>query len=81
MGRPFNLGGDGVISLQELAQMMIDANGAGEFRVRSFPPERKRIDIGDYYANDTQFRVITGWRPRVTLEQGLRRHSPIFARR
>jgi UDP-glucose 4-epimerase len=73
VGRAFNVGGDRVIRLQELAELMIAANGAGEFQVKTFPPERKRIDIGDYYADDSQFRNLTGWRPRVTLEQGVER--------
>jgi UDP-glucose 4-epimerase len=46
--------------------------------VKAFPPERKRIDIGDYYANDTQFRLLTGWRPRTTLEQGLKHTLAYF---
>jgi UDP-glucose 4-epimerase len=77
-GRAFNIGGDRVIRLQELAELMIAANGAGELRVESFPPERKRIDIGDYYADDEQFRRLTGWRPHVTLEQGLERTLTYF---
>src|SRR5580658_4222231 len=54
VGRAFNVGGDRVIRLQELAELMIAANGAGDFQVKTFPPERKRIDIGDYYADNSQ---------------------------
>jgi UDP-glucose 4-epimerase len=46
--------------------------------VKTFPPERKRIDIGDYYADDSQFRNLSGWRPRVTLEQGVARTLTYF---
>jgi UDP-glucose 4-epimerase len=74
----FNLGGDRVVSLLELAEMLIAANGAGEYLVRDFPEERQRIDIGDYYADDGQFRQLTGWRPRVTLERGLERTLAYF---
>lgn len=70
-GRVFNLGGDGVVSLQELAQLLVAANGGGEFSVRDFPAERKRIDIGDYYADDALIRATLGWRPRTPLHAGL----------
>src|SRR4029077_1896143 len=54
-GRALNLGGDRVVSLKELADLLIEVNGGGEYIQRSYPPERKRIDIGDYYADDSRF--------------------------
>jgi UDP-glucose 4-epimerase len=41
--------------------------GKGKFEIKEFPPERLRIDIGDYFANDQRFRQLTGWAPDVTL--------------
>ena len=72
-GPVFNLGGSPPVSLNELAKLLVAANGGGEFAVKSFPSERKRIDIGDYHADDTRFREATGWRPRVFLPEGLKR--------
>lgn len=72
-GRAFNLGGDAVVSLRATAEAMVEAAGEGSFEVREFPTERKRIDIGDYYADDRAFRAATGWQPRVSLVEGLRR--------
>ncbi|MGA9347287.1 MAG: NAD-dependent epimerase/dehydratase family protein [Anaerolineae bacterium] len=72
-GKVYNLGGDGVISLKELADLLVEINGAGEYPVRSFPPDRKRIDIGDYYADDSRIRSDLGWEPKVALRDGLAR--------
>jgi len=72
-GKAFNLGGECVISLKELAQLLVDSNGNGEFAVRSFPPDRKRIDIGDYYADFGAIRAAVGWVPTVALRDGLDR--------
>ena len=47
--------------------------GSGSFERKIFPEERKKIDIGDYYCDDTPFRTATGWQPHVDLEEGLRR--------
>jgi UDP-glucose 4-epimerase len=72
-GRAFNIGGAPSLTLLELARTMIAVNGGGRFEVKPFPPEMRRIDIGDYEADDTLFRRTTGWAPRVGLEAGLAR--------
>jgi UDP-glucose 4-epimerase len=72
-GRTFNLGGDGVISLKELADLLVEVNGGGEYATRSYPPERKRIDIGDYYSDFSRIREAVGWQPRIPLREGVAR--------
>ncbi len=72
-GQIFNLGGDRVISLKDLADLLIRLNGGGEYQIRSFPSERKRIDIGDYYADFSYIRTTLGWSPKIPLEEGLDR--------
>jgi UDP-glucose 4-epimerase len=56
-----------------LADLLVKVNGGGEYETRSFPSERKRIDIGDYYADYSAIREAVGWEPRVPLEVGLAR--------
>ena len=77
-GGIFNLGGDRVISLKELADLVIAANGSGDYVIKTFPPERKKIDIGDYYATDDKFRQATGWQPRVPLDVALSRSIAFY---
>ena len=72
-GQVYNLGGCEVTSLRELAELSVKANGGGNFQVRDFPAERKRIDIGDYYADDQGIRNGLGWAPQVNLSDGLLR--------
>lgn len=78
-GRAFNIGGDGVYSLAETARLLAEASGA-TYESRTFPADRKRIDIGDYYADDRLFRAATGWRPRVPLADGLARTVDYYRR-
>jgi UDP-glucose 4-epimerase len=84
-GRTYNLGGNAVVSLRETADLLVRANGGGEYRVMEYPAERQAIDIGDYYADFTKARAELGWEPRVTLEEGLaatlryyREHLPAY---
>ena len=72
-GRVFNLGGERPVNLTELAELLVKANGGeGRYEVRSFPLNRKRIDIGDYYADYSAISEILGWQPRVHLQEGLK---------
>ena len=79
-GKVFNLGGDGAVSLKELADLLVEINGAGGYRVRPFPPDRKRIDIGDYYADYEKIRSALGWQPRVRLRSGLAKTLAYYRR-
>jgi UDP-glucose 4-epimerase len=72
-GQVFNLGGDCVISLKDLAEMLVEVNGTGEYVTRTFPADRRRIDIGDYYADFSRIRSTLGWEPKVPLREALRR--------
>lgn len=73
VGRIFNLGGPPPVTLQRLAELLIEINGGGEFVVRRFPADRRRIDIGDYYADDRLIGRVLGWRPRTNLKSALAR--------
>ena len=72
-GLALNVGGDEPYSLAALAEAIIEANGGGKYEIREFPPERKRIDIGDFLTDDRRFRGLCGWSPRIGLADGLRR--------
>jgi UDP-glucose 4-epimerase len=72
-GQVLNLGGDCVISLKDLADLLVEVNGAGEYAIRPYPADRKRIDIGSYYADFHLIQSVLGWKPEVPLREGLAR--------
>jgi len=71
-GRAMNLGGDEAVSLVDLAERLAGLVPGAGFEVLPFPEERKRIDIGSFYADYTAIREAVGWKPQVQLEEGLR---------
>lgn len=79
VGKVYNLGSEEVVSLKSLAQMMVDQVPGGRFDIVPFPPERKAIDIGDYYGDYTLIRRELGWTPKVPLQDGLARTLAYFA--
>ena len=72
-GQFFNVGGPLPVTLERLAEILVEINRGGAFVVRPFPTERKKIDIGDYYADDTLIRRVLGWRPKTDLRTALAR--------
>lgn len=69
-GKIYNLGGERS-NLLELARLMIKLNGAGAYELVPFPEGRKRIDIGDYYADYSLIQRELGWSPRISLTEGI----------
>jgi len=72
-GNIYNLGGDEPTALIDFVQLLLRIVGGGEYEVVPFPAEKKRIDIGDYYADYNKIRHALGWRYRIPLEEGLTR--------
>jgi UDP-glucose 4-epimerase len=70
-GQIFNLGGS-QCSLKTLGDMLLEVNGGGVGYLESeLPPERKAIDIGDYYSDYTKIKDMLGWKPKISLYEGL----------
>ncbi len=72
LGKTFNVGGTSPVNLKELAELLVKANdGRGEFTLRTFPSDRKKIDIGDFYADYRLINEKLGWTPQTTLAKAL----------
>lgn len=75
-GKVYNLGSPEVVGLKALAEMMVGLGNeikiGGSYELIPFPPERKAIDIGDYYSDFSLITKELGWQPKVDLREGLR---------
>lgn len=80
IGEVYNLGGPPRVTLRRLAELLVELNGGGSFVVREFPPDRRKIDIGDYYADDRLIRRRLGWHPRTDLRAALARTLEYYRR-
>jgi UDP-glucose 4-epimerase len=71
-GRVYNLGSSEVVSLRELAEQLVLIERGATYELVPFPPDREKIDIGDYFSDYTLIKQELGWEPRVSLGTGLR---------
>jgi UDP-glucose 4-epimerase len=80
-GLALNIGGGEPVTLAAVAKALIEANEGGEYQIREFPPERERIDVGDFLIDDSRFRALSGWQPRFGIADGLRRSLEYYQTR
>ncbi len=78
VGEVFNLGGPPPVTLQRLAELLVEINRGGVVALREFPADRKKIDIGDYYADDRLITRKLGWKSRTDLRTALARTVAYF---
>jgi UDP-glucose 4-epimerase len=72
-GQVLNVGGTEPIAHVDLVKLLIEVAGTGRYRLVEWPPEKKAIDIGDFYSDSTLIRRTLGWTPEVMLRDGLAR--------
>ena len=72
-GEVFNVGGGEPIAHRDLVTLLLDVAGTGQVRYVPWPPEKKAIDIGSFYADSSKIAAACGWTPRITLREGLTR--------
>jgi UDP-glucose 4-epimerase len=71
-GQVFNLGGEPINHL-DLTKLLIEVVGSGSYTLIPWPPERKKIDIGDVYSSYDKIKRVLGWQPTIGMEEGLRK--------
>lgn len=72
-GQVFNLGGQRPYSLKSFVEILLSICKSSSYSLSPFPPEKKRIDIGDYYADYSKIKKMLYWEPKVSLKEGLKK--------
>jgi UDP-glucose 4-epimerase len=71
IGQVYNLGSEEVVSLGELAALIVELEPTSRYELIEFPSDRKSIDIGDYFGSFDRIQQDLGWSPKVSLRDGL----------
>jgi UDP-glucose 4-epimerase len=77
-GEVFNVGSGVPVSFYDLARTIIGIVGTGKVDFTEFTQERKEVEPGDYYADISKIRRVTGWEPRTPLEAGIRKTAEFY---
>lgn len=68
-----NIGGSEVVSLQQLAELIVRLSGSGSIVHVPWPDEYLRVETGDYHGCLQRAEQELAWRPKTSLEEGLRK--------
>jgi UDP-glucose 4-epimerase len=79
-GETFNVGNDSVSNFNELAETIVRVAGSGRLEHTPFSPERAVLEPGDHCADIRKIGRIVDWKPRVRLEDGLRKTVEYYRR-
>ena len=66
--------------LREFVDILLAVVGGGSYACVPFPEDRRRIDIGSYYADYSKIKSVLDWQPAVPLAEGLRRTVEYYRR-
>lgn len=69
-GEVYNLGSERPVSIREVLRMLAAASRAS-FRVEVDPSLVRPADLPRQWCDASKFRALTGWHPRIPLEQTL----------
>ena len=67
-----------MLAVDDLDDLLVEANGGGSYTIKPLPGEQRSIDIGDYYGDISKIRDVLGWQPRVALRDALVRTMAYF---
>ncbi|HEV8346885.1 MAG TPA: NAD-dependent epimerase/dehydratase family protein [Vicinamibacterales bacterium] len=80
-GHAYNVGTGVGIRLADMARRITEHAGGGRLEFVPWPAMAERIETGDFVADVARIAADVGWRPRVDLDEGLRRTVAFYRSR
>ncbi|MEK7472775.1 MAG: NAD-dependent epimerase/dehydratase family protein [Patescibacteria group bacterium] len=78
-GNAYNIGGN-PISLKDFVKKAIQILERGKYKIIEMPQERKKVEIGDFVADYSKITHDIRWKPKVSLEKGLKKTFDFYLR-
>ena len=72
IGKTFNIGNGKSIAMGELATMICELTGGGTFVSETLRARPEKSEVSELLCDSSLALRTLGWRPEVTLEEGLR---------
>jgi len=70
-GEAYNVGSNKRVKFSVMVDQIIAAVGQGEVEMVEWPGDYEKNETGDYVADISKLEKVTGWQPKVSLEEGI----------
>jgi len=72
-GQVYNIGTMNPISILDVIKKIVKITRKGSYKLIKYPEDKKKVEVGDYYADYSKFSKAIGWSPKTNFEEGLER--------
>jgi len=80
-GKLYSIGSGEKIAFIDFIKKIVEIAGSGSYELVGWPDEKKKIDIGDFYADFSLIKKELGWQPKTSLDTGLRKTIDFYRKR
>lgn len=77
----FNCGSGRAVPFREMAETVVRVLKKGTIEYVPWPPDYERVETGDVSLDIGKLQRMTGWKPAVSLEEGIERMCRYFSTR
>ena len=69
----YNIGSGKGVLFSDVAQMIIDECGSGQYNLVPFPKELEPFEIGSFYFDISKIKNELGWIPKTNITEGIKK--------
>lgn len=77
-GEVYNVGADERVTFIDMVDAVLREVGKGKKEHVPWPKNYEKNETGNYVADTTKIGKLTGWRPRIGLEEGIKRMAEYY---
>ena len=70
-GKTMLVTSDDVISVREIAELMVKISGKGSVQFIRWPEHKRKLEVGNQIFDNSQAKKLLNWKPSTSLEDGL----------
>ena len=79
-GEIFNVGYGAGVKFVDMVRKVVEIVGSGQVKFLEWPAEYINVETGDYIANIEKIKRVLGWKPRINLEEGIRKTYEYYSK-
>ena len=80
-GKVYCIGSGKKTMLIDYVKKIVEVAGSGSIELAPWPDDKKKVDVGSFYADFSLIKKELGWAPKTGLDQGMRKTIAFYRQR